>query len=153
LEQCAFRSAHGVKVIKFCASGGVTSVLDDPQSQQFSNAELTVMIKKAERADRIVAAHCHGEKRIMAALRAGCKTIEHGSYLDEEAIKLMIECDAMLKATCTIIEGGLNLRDLWSPKSYEKLQAVASQYKESLQNGSSSRRKDRSWDRSRIGWS
>ncbi len=72
------------------------------------------MIKKAESADRIVAAHCHGEKRIMAALRAGCKTIEHGSYLDEEAIKLMIECDAMLKATCTIIEGGLNLRDLWS---------------------------------------
>lgn len=110
------------------------------------------MVEKADCADRIVAAHCHGEKRIMAALRAGCKTIEHGNYLDEEAIKLMIECDAMLKATCTIIEGGSNLRYLWSPKSYEKLQNVASQYKERLQNGSSSRRKDRSWDRSRVGW-
>ncbi len=62
----------------------------------------------------------------MATVRAGCKTIEHGSYLDEEAIKLMVECDAMLKATCTIIKGGSNLRDLWSPKSYEKLQTVAS---------------------------
>ena len=43
------------------------------------------MVAEAKRADRIVAAHCHGKKGIMAALQAGCKTIEHGTYLDEES--------------------------------------------------------------------
>ncbi len=129
LKAVRLQIRRGAKVIKVCASGGVTSILDEPENQQFSNAELTAMVEEAERADRIVAAHCHGKKGILAALRAGCKTIEHGSYLDEEAINLMIERDAMLIATRTIIEGGLKLRDTWSPESYEKLKIVASQHK------------------------
>ena len=91
------------KLIKVCASGGVVSEVDDPIHQQFSDEELDAIVGEATRADRLVAAHCHGKPGIMAALRAGVKTIEHGSYLDEEAADLMVETGAMLVPTRFVI--------------------------------------------------
>jgi imidazolonepropionase-like amidohydrolase len=92
------------KVIKVCASGGVLSEVDDPIHQQFSDEELAAIVAEAARADRIVMAHCHGKPGIMAALRAGCHTIEHGTYLDEEAAALMASKGAVLVPTRYIIE-------------------------------------------------
>jgi len=114
----------GASVIKVCASGGVTSELDNPIDQQFSNSELKAMVEEANRAQRIVAAHCHGKAGIMAALNAGCHTIEHGTYLDEEAIALMKEKGAMLIATRTIVEGGMRLIGHFPPASQAKLRVV-----------------------------
>ena len=94
----------GAQVIKVCASGGVLSELDDPIHQQFSDEELAAIVAEARRADRVVMAHCHGKPGIMAALRAGCHTIEHGTYLDEEAAALMVAKGAMLVPTRFIIE-------------------------------------------------
>src|SRR5256885_7189581 len=71
----------GAKVIKLCASGGVMSEVDHPVHQQFSDDELQAIVGEAAPAERIVAAHCHGKPGIMAALRAGCGTIEHAPYL------------------------------------------------------------------------
>src|SRR5437899_809264 len=59
---------------------------------------------ESSRADRVVAAHCHGKPGIMAALRAGCRTIEHGTFLDEEAADLMLQRDAILVPTRFIID-------------------------------------------------
>ena len=87
---------RGAAVIKVCASGGVLSEVDHPVHQQFTDAELRAIVEVAGLADRVVAAHCHGKPGIMAALRAGVATIEHGTYLDEEA------CDAM-RETGTIL--------------------------------------------------
>ena len=95
----------GAAVVKVCASGGVLSDLDNPIHQQFSDEELRAIVEEAGRAERIVAAHCHGKAGIMAALRAGVKTIEHGTYLDEEAADLMLEKGAMLVPTRTIVAG------------------------------------------------
>lgn len=95
---------RGAKVIKVCATGGVLSLLDSPQCPQFSPAELEAIVQEAARTDMIVGAHCHGKRGIMAALHAGVKTIEHGSFLDKEAIDLMLEKDAMLVATRSIVE-------------------------------------------------
>ena len=92
----------GAAVIKVCASGGVLSDLDDPRHQQFSDEELRAIVEEAARAERLVAAHCHGKAGIMAALKAGAKTIEHGTYLDEEAADLMIEKGALLCPTLTM---------------------------------------------------
>jgi imidazolonepropionase-like amidohydrolase len=92
------------KVIKVCASGGVMSEVDDPIHQQFTTAELRTIVEVAGLADRIVAAHCHGKPGIMAALRAGCRTIEHGTYLDDECCDAMRETGAILVPTRTIIE-------------------------------------------------
>ena len=55
-------------------------------------------------ADRVVAAHCHGKPGIMAALEAGARTIEHGTYLDDEACDAMKETGAILVPTRSIIE-------------------------------------------------
>src|SRR5256885_6070746 len=94
----------GARVIKVLASGGVASELDHPVHAQFSREELEAIVSEAARADRVVAAHCHGKPGIMAALRAGCRTIEHGTFLDEEAADLMRERDAILVPTRFIIE-------------------------------------------------
>jgi imidazolonepropionase-like amidohydrolase len=89
----------GAPVIKICASGGVLSDLDNPLHQQFSDEEIRAIVDEAARADRIVAAHCHGKAGIMAALKGGVKTIEHGSLLDEECADLMLEKGALLVPT------------------------------------------------------
>jgi imidazolonepropionase-like amidohydrolase len=94
----------GAKVIKVHASGGVMSELDDPHLPQFSKAELEAIVDEAARMERIVGAHCHGKRGIMAALEAGIKTIEHGTYLDEEAADAMVETGAILVPTRWILE-------------------------------------------------
>jgi imidazolonepropionase-like amidohydrolase len=66
--------------------------------------ELRTIVEVAGLADRVVAAHCHGKPGIMAALRAGVRTIEHGTYLDDECCDAMRETGAILVPTRTIIE-------------------------------------------------
>ena len=92
------------RVIKICASGGVASEVDHPLHQEFSDEELRAIVEEAARAERIVASHCHGKPGIMAALKAGCRTIEHGTYLDEEAADLFLEKKAILVPTRFIID-------------------------------------------------
>ncbi|MGD8378098.1 MAG: amidohydrolase family protein [Gammaproteobacteria bacterium] len=90
---------RNARLIKICASGGVLTEYDHPQHQQFSDHELKLIVDEAARAERIVAAHCHGKAGIMAALRAGVRTIEHGTYLDEEAAEAMKAAGAILVTT------------------------------------------------------
>lgn len=94
----------GAEIIKVCASGGVMSEVDHPIHQQFSDIELKAIVEEAERAERFVAAHCHGAPGIKAALNAGIQTIEHGTYLDEDLAELMIEKNAVLVPTRYVVE-------------------------------------------------
>lgn len=114
----------GAKVIKVCATGGVGSELDDPEDRQFSDKELRAMVEEAARAKRIVAAHCHGKDGIIAALNAGCRTIEHATYIDDEVLDLVKEKDAILVMTRTIVVALLSLKDTISPASYAKLKVI-----------------------------
>ena len=123
---------NGADFIKVCASGGVSSEVDHPVHQQFSGEELQAIVEEASRAERIVAAHCHGKPGIMAALEAGVKTIEHGSYLDEEAAAAMVEAEAVLVPTRFIIEEGLALEEAWPPYAYKKLVMVADHHANAL---------------------
>jgi len=125
----------GARLIKICASGGVMSEIDNPVHQQFSDEEMRAIVEEAGRAERIVAAHCHGKPGIMAALRAGCKTIEHGTYLDEEAAELMVEKGAILVPTRLTYERGLKIgKQSGIPEyAYQKLLAVADRHKEAMQ--------------------
>ena len=122
----------GADVIKVCASGGIASEADHPMHQQFSDAELRVIVEEAGRADRAVAAHCHGKAGIMAALRAGVKTIEHGSYLDEEAATAMVESDAILVPTRFILEEGLAMEEAWPAYAFRKLVTVSERHSDAL---------------------
>lgn len=89
----------GAAFIKICASGGVLTTYDHPMHQQFTDRELKIIVEEAARAERVVAAHCHGKAGIMAALRAGVRTIEHGTYLDDEACEAMKDAGAVLVTT------------------------------------------------------
>lgn len=125
---------RGAKLIKVCASGGVMSVIDHPIHQQFSDEELGAIVQEAARAERIVAAHCHGKPGVMAALEAGCRTIEHGTYLDEESAEAFLKKKAILVPTRFILEGLLkNAKELGVPDyAYEKLAAIIDRHWESL---------------------
>jgi imidazolonepropionase-like amidohydrolase len=114
---------RNARVIKVCASGGVLSEVDHPVHQQFTHGELRAIVEVAGLADRVVAAHCHGKPGIMAALEAGVRTIEHGTYLDEECCEAMKETGAILVPTRTIIED--MLANLDSVPSYAAAKIVA----------------------------
>jgi imidazolonepropionase-like amidohydrolase len=94
----------GAKVIKVHASGGVLSELDDPHLPQFTKAELEAIVDEAARMERIVGAHCHGKRGIMNALDAGVKTIEHGTFTDDEVADAMVETGAVLVPTRFIVD-------------------------------------------------
>jgi imidazolonepropionase-like amidohydrolase len=113
------------RVIKVCASGGVMSEVDHPIHQQFSHEELVAIVEEAGRAERIVAAHCHGKPGIMAALRAGVQTIEHGSFMDEEAADLMVETGAIYVPTRFVVDQLLGMEDILPPYAYRKGLIVA----------------------------
>ncbi len=113
------------KIIKICASGGVMSEVDHPIHQQFSHEELVAIVEEAGRAERYVAAHCHGKPGIMAALRAGVQTIEHGSYLDEEAADLMLEKGAIYVPTRFVVDLLLSMEDVMPRYAYEKIVMVS----------------------------
>jgi imidazolonepropionase-like amidohydrolase len=116
---------RNARLIKVCASGGVLSEIDDPIHQQFTNAELRIIVEVAGLADRVVAAHCHGKPGIMAAIEAGVRTIEHGSYLDEEACDAMRETGTILVPTRTIVEDILANLDKVPGYAAAKLTALA----------------------------
>ena len=116
---------RNARVIKVCASGGVLSEVDDPIHQQFTLAELRAMVEVAGLADRVVAAHCHGKPGIMAALQAGVRTIEHGTYLDDECCDAMRETGAILVPTRTIVEDILANKDDVPDYARVKLEAIA----------------------------
>lgn len=123
---------QGADLIKVCASGGVASEIDHPIHQQFSAAELRVIVEEAARAERGVAAHCHGKSGIMAALAAGVTTVEHGSYLDEEAATAMVEAGAILVPTRFIVEEGLKLEGVWPDYAMRKMRTVAEHHDRAL---------------------
>ena len=93
------RIREGVDLIKITATGGVLSPTAAGVDQQFFDDELESIVEAARMMGRKVAAHAHGTDGINAALRAGVSSIEHGTYLDDESIRLFIEHDAYLVPT------------------------------------------------------
>jgi imidazolonepropionase-like amidohydrolase len=83
------RYKDGSDLIKITATGGVLSVAKSGLNPQFSDEELKAVIKTAVDYDFHVAAHAHGAEGMKRAIRAGVRSIEHGTYLDEEAMELM----------------------------------------------------------------
>jgi imidazolonepropionase-like amidohydrolase len=90
---------YGADVIKICATGGVLSFGDDPRTSQYTLEELKAIISDAHRLGRKTAAHAHGGDGIKLSVLAGVDSIEHGSYIDEEGIKLMKEHKTYLVPT------------------------------------------------------
>lgn len=89
LRAVRYQAKHGVKVIKVCATSGVFSAGHQPGAQQYSDLELQTIVEEASRHGLKVMAHAHGSEGILAAVKAGVASIDHGSMLTPEIIKEM----------------------------------------------------------------
>ena len=105
----------GADVIKVATSGGVLSSRDDPRHGHFRDAELAVLAEEAAAAGRFVMAHAQATDGIKAAIRNGIRSIEHGIYLDDEAIGMMLDRGTYLVPTLVAPRGVLEARERGIP--------------------------------------
>jgi imidazolonepropionase-like amidohydrolase len=81
----------GADIVKLMATGGVLTPAVEPGSEQFTEEELRAGIEEAHKAGKKTATHAMGTRGILNALRAGIDSIEHGVYLDDETVELMLK--------------------------------------------------------------
>jgi imidazolonepropionase-like amidohydrolase len=96
---------QGADVIKVCATGGVLSLVGDVSSPQLTQAELDALVDEAHALKKRAAAHAHGAEGAKRAIRAGIDSVEHGSFLDDEALDLMKQRGTFLVPTLMAGEG------------------------------------------------
>jgi imidazolonepropionase-like amidohydrolase len=102
-EAVRYQIKHGARVIKVCATAGVLSFDATVGAQQLTENELQAIVQEAVRHGLKVAAHAHGSEGILAAVRAGAASIEHGSMLTDESIDLMKRRGTYLVPTAYIL--------------------------------------------------
>ncbi|MGZ0218250.1 MAG: amidohydrolase family protein [Acidimicrobiales bacterium] len=90
---------EGASVIKVATSGGVLSPISDPTRGHLRDVELEVLVEEATAAGLHVMAHAQATDGIKAAIRSGIRSIEHGIYLDDEAIQMMLDRGTYLVPT------------------------------------------------------
>ena len=95
------RYKNGADLIKITATGGVLSVAKSSSNPQFFTEEIEEIVKTAKDYGFHVAAHAHGDEGMQRAVRAGVKTIEHGTLMSEETMDLMKQMNAYLVPTIT----------------------------------------------------
>jgi imidazolonepropionase-like amidohydrolase len=94
-----FQVKYGADVIKVCATGGVLSLADEVDTPQLTQPEMDALVDEAHRLRKKTAAHAHGATGAKVAIRAGIDSIEHGSFLDDEALTMMKERGTYLVPT------------------------------------------------------
>jgi imidazolonepropionase-like amidohydrolase len=126
----------GADVIKIMTSGGVLSPRDDPRHGHFRDEEIAIMVTEASAAGLHVMSHAQGAEGIKSAVRNGVRSIEHGIFLDDEAIELMLKHGAWLVPTLVaprmvieIAEAGGGL----PPSSVEKARMVLDSHVDAVQ--------------------
>ncbi len=100
-----FNIKYGADVVKTCATGGVLSTTDDVDVPQLTQAELDAIVSEAHELRRKSAAHAHGAEGAKRAIRAGIDSIEHGTFLDDEAMRMMREHGTYLVPTLATRSG------------------------------------------------
>jgi len=106
-----YQAKYGADVIKMCATGGVLSEGDAVGVQQYTYEEMKALVDEATKLERKVAAHAHGAEGIKTAVRAGVSSIEHGSFLDEEGARLMVQHGTYLVPTLSAGEAAVRAAD------------------------------------------
>ena len=95
---------EGADFLKLCSTGGVMSEKDLPTSSQYTVEEIRAIVEEAHNAGVKAATHAHGTQGIKNALLAGIDTIEHGIFLDDETIEMMIKQNTYLVPTLAIVD-------------------------------------------------
>jgi imidazolonepropionase-like amidohydrolase len=133
---------EGVDVIKVATSGGVLSARDDPRHGHFRDEELAVLVAEASAAGLYVMAHAQGTEGIKAAVRNGIRSIEHGVYLDDQAISMMLEQGTWLvptlaapRAVIAASESGARLEESMVRKAQMVLDVHAESFRKAVAAG------------------
>jgi imidazolonepropionase-like amidohydrolase len=120
-----FAVKYGADVIKVCATGGVLSLVDEVDTPQLDQSEMNALVAEAHRLRKRAAAHAHGAEGAKVAIRAGIDSIEHGSFLDREALQLMKDRGTYLVPTLMAIEYVLKPGRTYPPEIAAKARAAA----------------------------
>lgn len=117
---------YGANVIKVCATGGVLSLGDAVDSPQLTQPEMDALVDEAHRLGLRAAAHAHGAEGAKVAIRAGIDSIEHGSFLDDEALQMMKQKGTYLVPTLMAGEyaGGRKATRSYPPEIAAKAKAA-----------------------------
>ena len=99
-----FEVKNGADVIKAAVSGGVLSLADEVDTPQLTPAEMAALVDESHRLRKKVAVHCHGEQAAREAIEAGVDSIEHGSFMKPETLRLMKQKGTFLTPTLTASE-------------------------------------------------
>ncbi len=118
---------YGSDWIKLLVTGAFMTAGDNPQNVHFSKEELAVAIDEASRRDVPVMAHAHSAEGIKMSIRAGAKTIEHGSFLDDEGIDLLLKNKTYLIPTLTIGKWFLEFNE--NSQALSKAIAITKKYR------------------------
>jgi imidazolonepropionase-like amidohydrolase len=116
---------YGADLIKVCATGGVLSLTDSVDTPQLTQAEMDALVDEAHRLGKRTAAHAHGAAGAKVAIRAGIDSIEHGSFLDDEALRLMKERGTYFVPTLMAAEYSARRARRFPPEIQVKAQAAA----------------------------
>jgi len=125
----------GADVVKICTTNGGVYPRKDYLPAHFRDDELAAVMEEARNSGRPVASHACGEEGVKNAVRAGVDSIEHGTYLDQEAVDLMVEQGTYLVPTLTRFLGPLDHPDVAERMGEERLaqaREVASAAEESF---------------------
>jgi imidazolonepropionase-like amidohydrolase len=140
----AVRLAHkyGATVIKTCATGGVLSLADAVDTPQLTQAELDALVDEAHALRLKTAAHAHGAEGAKRAIRAGIDSIEHGSFLDDEALNLMKQKGTYYVPTLMAAQGlteqiqkGVAIPPAIRPKAEAAIAAIHQTFQRALGRG------------------
>ncbi|MBA3652769.1 MAG: amidohydrolase family protein [Actinobacteria bacterium] len=132
----------GADVIKVAVSGGVLSPRDKPTHAHFRLSELEVLVEEATAAGIFVMSHAQATDGIKNAIRAGIRSIDHGIYLDDEAIDMMLKRGAWLVPTLlaprgviAAAEAGVALTDATVQKAHEVVDVHAESFRRAVEAG------------------
>jgi imidazolonepropionase-like amidohydrolase len=124
-EAVRYQMKWGADVIKIAASGGVLSEADPVDVPQLTPEEMKAIVSEAHAWRRKVAAHCHGDAAARLAIEAGGDSIEHGSFLTEDTLRLMKARGVYLVPTRTTVEWVTREADTYPPQIAAKARAAA----------------------------
>ncbi len=128
---------HRVDFLKMIATGAVLTVGTDPGMPELSEAEMRAIVEEAARYGKFVTAHAHGAEGAKMAIRAGVRSIEHGSLLDDEALSMMKKRGVWLVAD--IYNGDyineVGTRDGWPAETMQKNRDTTDTQREVFRKG------------------
>jgi imidazolonepropionase-like amidohydrolase len=127
-----YQIKYGADVIKFMPSGGVLSLSDPVDVPELTQDEMDAIVSEAHAWKRKVAAHCHGDAAAKMAIRAGVDSIEHGTFLEDDTLRLMKEKGVYLVPTLFAGEWVGEHADRYPPAIAVKARAAAARIQQTF---------------------